>query len=178
MLTNELNLTFDEMLATKTCVLGWLPLFVFPRDGGTSQGTYPQPPPLWVFFLRQDSVKAKPRLVSSSICAANCTTTIGILAKDKPVKPSKWAFPQGRDVTWKLLLLSILMVRWYERPASARTWRITLAPAFQMPIVSDEFEKNGRQKESSFVNHTGHFPRTGNHGCDFPETVPESRGRR
>ena len=104
MLTNELNLTFDEMFATKTCVLGWLPLFVFPRDGGTSQGTYPQPPPLWVFFLRRDSVKAQPRLVSSSICAANCTTTIGILAKDKPVKPSKWAFPQGRDVTWKLCI--------------------------------------------------------------------------
>ena len=83
--------------------------------------------------------------------------------------------------SWKMRVLCCYPFGWYAGTNDQLQRERDVFPLLQsssLPFVSDEFEKNGRQKESSFVYHTGYFPRTGNHGCDFPETVPESRGRR
>ena len=66
----------DEVLAANTCIFERLALFALLGYRGNVRfnGTNPHSPPLWVFFIRQNSKERQPRLISSSIAASDRTT--------------------------------------------------------------------------------------------------------
>ena len=84
-------LELNEVLAANTCLFGRLALFALhgDRDNVRFNGTYPQSPPLWVFFIGRNSKETQPRLVSSSITASDRTTTIQHFGNTKATDSKK-----------------------------------------------------------------------------------------